>query len=333
MAKRESCRHGLPPLARGALPDRPPPQPLRRPTPAGAGSTDIITILLTSPRAYPRWRGEHRRPDLRGDHGLGLPPLARGARRPPYPLVRVAGPTPAGAGSTPLGSTSNARTLAYPRWRGEHPRIATAMSSCVGLPPLARGALLDPFGLGVVPRPTPAGAGSTTHSTATPPTTQAYPRWRGEHLAFAFLASLPSGLPPLARGARHADPEERRITGPTPAGAGSTSMRVRMATAMRAYPRWRGEHTWPVMALTCGRGLPPLARGAQSGVSPRAAGFRPTPAGAGSTEVSAGGQRALRAYPRWRGEHIGCGLALALVPGLPPLARGAPTATVGAPSS
>ena len=232
------------------------------PTPAGAGSTQLLQILSNSDWAYPRWRGEHRDAAHVMTSNPGLPPLARGAPRLGPALSSDAGPTPAGAGSTTQRNASCSISRAYPRWRGEHCTGGDGCSESFGLPPLARGAPPRASVRIVSGRPTPAGAGSTAisqpNARASGPTpagagstctrlsaqsrTRAYPRWRGEHPSAAVNRDQIRGLPPLARGAPRCASARDAPTGPTPAGAGSTRPPHRDRSHRTAYPRWRGEH-------------------------------------------------------------------------------------------
>ncbi|MBG0749479.1 hypothetical protein Q7O_003440 [Pectobacterium carotovorum subsp. carotovorum PCCS1] len=70
----------------------------------------------------------------------------------------------------------------------------------VGLSPLARGTRASggkPTGMG---RFIPAGAGNTLLLATSIYRAAVYPRWRGEHALLKEIATLPTGLSPLARG-------------------------------------------------------------------------------------------------------------------------------------
>ena len=92
--------HGLPPLARGAPRLGDASARAGRPTPACAGSTSSAPSFWSPSRAYPRLRGEHEHEANEACGGLGLPPLARGARLTCGTAYSFSGPTPACAGST-----------------------------------------------------------------------------------------------------------------------------------------------------------------------------------------------------------------------------------------
>ena len=132
------------------------------------------------------------------------------------------------------------------------------------------------------------------------------------------------GLPPLVRGALNLRDRLDSHTGPTPAGAGSTTTCGTNANVERAYPRWCGEHGLEQRIHQALRGLPPLVRGAHRRRRPHPVRRGPTPAGAGSTSTSTDRRACPWAYPRWCGEHP----VVATMPeggmGLPPLVRGAP---------
>ena len=291
--------------------------------PRWRGEHSLPTGRAGGGKAYPRWRGEHGSEGSRGQIVEGLPPLARGAppRRPAR--ERDVRPTPAGAGSTASaddsvhtlwayprwrGSTTPACVLwamsrAYPRWRGEHFLLGFGLAIMWGLPPLARGALLNQRIVVSVTGPTPAGAGSTADQITERSRGRAYPRWRGEHRQPRPRQRRHRGLPPLARGAPVAYAAEQHVYRPTPAGAGSTCGCVGCGGRPQAYPRWRGEHSSPLFDGFSNLGLPPLARGAHA--------------------RSRGALRFTGAYPRWRGEHMQTIAVRYTTQGLPPLARGA----------
>ncbi len=88
-----------------------------------------------------------------------------------------------------------------------------------------------------------------------------YPRWRGEHIFASGLASISSGLSPLARGTREENRDCRTPARFIPAGAGNTTMSDVIFKAEPVYPRWRGEHTLERVTGLFIRGLSPLARG------------------------------------------------------------------------
>ena len=193
---------GLPPLARGArLHDGN--RPVRRePAHAGASSTRTHSLPASRSSTNHRCLREHHSTGSPEPLDRGLPPLVRGARAVERGSGHRGRPTPAGAGSTASGHTRTTRPRAYPRWCGEHPLDAVLTLLFFGLPPLVRGAR----GRGRDPQgrrgPTPAGAGSTLVQVPHRISSQAYPRWCGEHrLAHSQRRGMP-GLPPLVRGAR-----------------------------------------------------------------------------------------------------------------------------------
>ncbi len=112
-----------------------------------------------------------------------------------------------------------------------------------------------------------------------------YPRWRGEHMVWGFVAAYQSGLSPLARGTQvdifSAGPHFRFI----PAGAGNTTKTAHLQHYVTVYPRWRGEHIRDELNALRPHGLSPLARGTLSPAFPGLYFFRFIPAGAGNTIV------------------------------------------------
>ncbi|AFI88544.1 Hypothetical protein W5S_0417 [Pectobacterium parmentieri] len=69
---------GLSPLARGTLNDAHEIAQPQRFIPAGAGNTFKNSNSEYDLSVYPRWRGEHKRPNKRPVNADGLSPLARG---------------------------------------------------------------------------------------------------------------------------------------------------------------------------------------------------------------------------------------------------------------
>ncbi len=93
-------------------------------------------------------------------------------------------------------------------------------------------------------------------------------------------------------------------------------------TKMSVYPRWRGEHLFPLTETINSRGLSPLARGTRLPVISSCKACRFIPAGAGNTTAGDFGSPWVAVYPRWRGEHDIYGDSGVRPVGLSPLARG-----------
>ncbi len=95
------CRvYGLSPLARGTLSRIVWLGQIRRFIPAGAGNTLAISLMISAPTVYPRWRGEHYAPKIESEWLNGLSPLARGTRNFYLPHCLLPRFIPAGAGNT-----------------------------------------------------------------------------------------------------------------------------------------------------------------------------------------------------------------------------------------
>ena len=238
-----ACARGSPPLARGALINFLNHVIRQRITPARAGSTAPLLRRCLGDADHPRSRGEHGAGLYSCPHGLGSPPLARGAPQSTTAAVVGDGITPARAGSTVQGSNATVPHRDHPRSRGEHHECVPSFVLIVGSPPLARGAprmpLFMPEALGI----TPARAGSTTSSPRTTRATADHPRSRGEHGACCCGCCVVSGSPPLARGARNRSPQQSQPVRITPARAGSTRNGCAARIRHRDHPRSRGEHT------------------------------------------------------------------------------------------
>ena len=191
---------------------------------------------------------------------------------------------------------------AYPRWRGETRQRKSSPRPSSGLSPLARGNRPERAFGGALAGPIPAGAGKPAPLLAWPLADRAYPRWRGETALRSAILPRSSGLSPLARGNRRQRFVHAFQRGPIPAGAGKPSSRVRRASRVRAYPRWRGETLSRKASAPAPWGLSPLARGNLR--RPRGLRCRPgpIPAGAGKPISPLVNGLCRWAYPRWRGE-------------------------------
>ena len=152
---------GSSPLTRGAQNTRPNAQTMMWLIPAYAGSTAIRIGSISTARAHPRLRGEHRLSAFGLSSCRGSSPLTRGALNNLNLLRKQAGLIPAYAGSTPLARDMSRSRWAHPRLRGEHHPADHVTQSSVGSSPLTRGALSGLsrhcFEVGLIP----AYAGST----------------------------------------------------------------------------------------------------------------------------------------------------------------------------
>jgi len=294
---------GSSPLARGA-PRQPPGCTSRqRIIPARAGSTNPGFGSLINFSDHPRSRGEHVGFLVLGLGLLGSSPLARGALH----TILVAAPRtriiPARAGSTPGAVCDLVQGWDHPRSRGEHLAGRLGMRRLEGSSPLARGAQRSEPLTSRPARIIPARAGSTKFPPTQSLPCRDHPRSRGEHLdVFESFQNI-RGSSPLARGARHAEPQDLP---PTP-----------------DHPRSRGEHRPMRSPQLKYRGSSPLARGAQAGLTQNEHRWRIIPARAGSTSLMAASAQRTSDHPRSRGEHLGEPTSRATQSGSSPLARGA----------
>ncbi|SBJ59155.1 Domain of uncharacterised function (DUF2825) [Klebsiella pneumoniae] len=209
--------------------------------PAGAGNTCAKVVSATRVTVYPRWRGEHSSGNPGKWPCYGLSPLARVTLCAQNARMTTGRFIPAGAGNTDVLLKSSRPAPVYPRWRGEHGRIAEKLKASTGLSPLARGTPFSPVGSRTSPRFIPAGAGNTSPSRNTNHKVAVYPRWRGEHADHVAPKSLCGRF--------------------IPAGAGNTFRNAKEALGVTVYPRWRGEHSYICAVGSFGTGLSPLARG------------------------------------------------------------------------
>ena len=151
--------------------------------------------------------------------------------------------TPACAGSTVKYLHTEAIPQDHPRLRGEYAKSKYKKIAQKGSPPLARGVQIMRFKSSIVPRITPACAGSTSILELRRQYDKDHPRLRGEYFIFFLLSRKSIGSPPLARGVPCHRPGDRRQQRITPACAGSTLTIATMSTRQRDHPRLRGEYT------------------------------------------------------------------------------------------
>ncbi len=152
----------LSPLTRGTLLHQHHYQDLFRFIPAGAGNTPRCLFKRSHKTVYPRWRGEHKLVDIRGNDRGGLSPLARGTHERTTVSLKTSRFIPAGAGNTTSYYQQRLNPPVYPRWRGEHEAMHKRLTTVYGLSPLARGTRIKvPVRL-MPARFIPAGAGNTT---------------------------------------------------------------------------------------------------------------------------------------------------------------------------
>ena len=235
-------RNGLSPLARGTLLSALPRLELRRFIPARAGNTPLKHRPALQFSVYPRSRGEHLRRTLRGKHGSGLSPLARGTHCVAGASAAEVRFIPARAGNTYYAEKTAGELAVYPRSRGEHSDRLPATDCSRGLSPLARGTHRMRLRDLDETRFIPARAGNTLSWTFLKSALTVYPRSRGEHRESPQNKCSASGLSPLARGTRSAQALRWSRCRFIPARAGNTYLLVCGNGRLAVYPRSRGEH-------------------------------------------------------------------------------------------
>ncbi|PQB22181.1 hypothetical protein CWT02_0849 [Salmonella enterica subsp. enterica serovar Cubana] len=129
--------------------------------PADAGNIFQPLPTAERPSVYPRWRGEHLRPNHTDKKNDGLSPLARGTPAPDRGHRWRTRFIPAGAGNTIECYLAKDVYSVYPRWRGEHTQRPERRTCASGLSPLARGTPTQITNQADISRFIPAGAGNT----------------------------------------------------------------------------------------------------------------------------------------------------------------------------
>ena len=341
-----TLRGGLTPARAGNTPSQPPawrrrpahprtggetpwvgalPQPCLGLTPARAGNTHGPRTTYSATGAHPRTGGEHRNRADRETVAKGSPPHGRGTPRAGRRDDPERGLTPARAGNTCGCPGSSAARRAHPRTGGEHHDIRHTLVMSSGSPPHGRGTHSAHRPADGRRGLTPARAGNTRAIWRSCPPRRAHPRTGGEHPWGPYDKRSPAGSPPHGRGTPRVLAPPRRASGLTPARAGNTARRARTRPGSWAHPRTGGEHD--DISLTSGLvwfGSPPHGRGTQRPDLHRRQRPGLTPARAGNTSGSDGGQGSARAHPRTGGEHSSGSERRVSVRGSPPHGRGTP---------
>ena len=159
-----------------------------------------------------------------GEAGIaaeGSPPHARGRRPPAQRRRRAKRITPACAGKTRRSPPFWGNGQDHPRMRGEDNRLILADLDVVGSPPHARG------------RRGGGRRGSRLD--------RDHPRMRGEDDGLFEFDNEPVGSPPHARGRQTSAPLALSGDRITPACAGKTKFKLRVAPLLWDHPRMRGE--------------------------------------------------------------------------------------------
>ncbi len=154
-----------------------------------------------------------------------------------------------------------------------------------GSSPLTRGALAGRTRWSLDDRLIPAHAGSTDMRDLLPPTPQAHPRSRGEHVTVPRQSGKTTGSSPLTRGARRIPVARREAPRLIPAHAGSTHQTDAHSPDTSAHPRSRGEHNSFGDLAWFQADSSPLTRGARAGECEAGGRGRLIPAHAGSTKA------------------------------------------------
>jgi len=130
-------------------------------TPACAGKSHRLPILIHRDRKYPRVRGEEHRGQHERELAWEIPPRARG-RGVLQPGIKFDnGNTPACAGKSDADDDFRAAAGKYPRVRGEEAASSCCSVACWEIPPRARGREKDDRSSRFAPGNTPACAGKS----------------------------------------------------------------------------------------------------------------------------------------------------------------------------
>ena len=173
---------GSSPLTRGKRPRCKCGRRPRRLIPAHAGKTLARPRRPYACRAHPRSRGENSAQPRTKQMVRGSSPLTRGKPRSRCTGCGALRLIPAHAGKTPGAKGRRTNWGAHPRSRGENTVSRTFRRAQTGSSPLTRGKRVHHRTATTPSRLIPAHAGKTRPAPASPPSTQAHPRSRGENV-------------------------------------------------------------------------------------------------------------------------------------------------------
>ncbi|EFC82233.1 conserved hypothetical protein [Parafrankia sp. EUN1f] len=225
-----TCRHGRP-------------RPCGREDPRVRGDDAFGLPRRAGPAGRPPRARDDPAWERANDPTRGRPPRARG--RPAHAARGELdeGKTPACAGTTGPRTRPATPGSEDPRVRGDDNEDEGAGFGDDGRPPRARGPRHGRGGGAGRGGKTPACAGTTSSADGMFPHHGEDPRVRGDDLAGVSGARPGTGRPPRARGRHHVLAGYAGRQGKTPACAGTTLTRARLAPRRAEDPRVRGDDT------------------------------------------------------------------------------------------
>ena len=152
---------GSPPLTRGQRTKSAKKQLQCGITPAHAGTTLMVGIVLPATQDHPRSRGDNDNHDAILKPVEGSPPLTRGQPRVKTAVITGTRITPAHAGTTSEMTGGITTTEDHPRSRGDNLLRDANKQMKTGSPPLTRGQPIQVYTIAVSRGITPAHAGTT----------------------------------------------------------------------------------------------------------------------------------------------------------------------------
>ena len=273
-----------------------------RNTPAYAGKTAVVRVVVEVNRNTPAYAGKTTQEASAASVLSETPPLTRGRPRYVDRLLNVDGNTPAYAGKTVSRRSRSRRGWKHPRLRGEDSGRKRRPHAIRETPPLTRG---RPQPLPHAPERvgnTPAYAGKTWRVPSRACSRRKHPRLRGEDCTSGsfWMAAV----------------------GNTPAYAGKTVCHACGHDAHAKHPRLRGEDSAVISIRRKIVETPPLTRGRRKGSAETVKAFGNTPAYAGKTASERPPPGGTWKHPRLRGEDFRTTISCARVAETPPLTRG-----------
>ena len=191
-------------------------------TPARAGNSGRIPLLMTMLKDHPRVCGEQHVGLSRRLGRKGSPPRVRGTGEPGTDAEVVNRITPACAGNSLIGAGQAGQNGDHPRVCGEQGPIGSRGGSTTGSPPRVRGTACAGPGLALVWTITPACAGNRDPPFWLLVGSGDHPRVCGEQDAEGHGPGAGVGSPPRVRGTANEVTTSTATTRITPACAGNS---------------------------------------------------------------------------------------------------------------
>ena len=246
----------------------------------------------STPRSFPRTRGDAPASWIRSARVATLPPHTRGCTVDLAAGAEDAQASPAHAGMHRTNASRSAGGRRFPRTRGDAPHSATSPRPPSTLPPHTRGCTCLSIEKRHSDTASPAHAGMHRSPGRHPAMSARFPRTRGDASGAAGRLARGGRLPPHTRGCTHIGGDGSGAPHASPAHAGMHLTLSSTAAAWASFPRTRGDAPRRRPRPGATPPLPPHTRGCTFSDVFRLSDLRASPAHAGMHLSAATSSRA-----------------------------------------